>query len=62
MLSELKYKKNMEILPRIPVGKTLFEEIPRDRSCRDAKVPINFCVCMEKLDFSGNITETIKVG
>lgn len=48
------------VVPKIAknqkVGKTLFEEIPRDRSCVDAKVPINFCVCMEPLEDPMDLT------
>ncbi|KAI6190395.1 hypothetical protein M3Y97_00113000 [Aphelenchoides bicaudatus] len=32
------------------VGRSLFEEIPINRDCKDAKVPENFCVCMQNLD------------
>lgn len=29
------------------IGRTLFDEIPVERGCTDAKVPSNFCVCMK---------------
>ncbi|KAI6174816.1 hypothetical protein M3Y97_00963500 [Aphelenchoides bicaudatus] len=68
LLTQLRYHnetatnppKNPKI-PKIPkkekVGRTLFEEIPKDRNCVDAKVPLNFCVCMEELDNDMNITD-----
>ncbi|KAI6174811.1 hypothetical protein M3Y97_00963000 [Aphelenchoides bicaudatus] len=67
LLLKLKYTDGMESedpnkqeLPQIPtkerVGRTLFEEIPKDRNCTDAKVPLNFCSCMQKLDDSMNMT------
>lgn len=34
------------------VGRSMFENVPFNRNCEDAKVPENFCVCMveEKMD------------
>ena len=29
-------------------GVSLFENVPQDRSCKDAMIPINFCACLEK--------------
>lgn len=37
---------------RQPVGLSLFHEIPRNRNCTDAKVPLNFCMCQVKLNES----------
>lgn len=37
------------------IGRSLFEKIPINRNCTDAKVPKNFCVCMEKQDEQLNI-------
>jgi hypothetical protein len=34
---------------RKPVGRSLFVEIPRDRNCTDARIPINFCMCQDQL-------------
>lgn len=34
---------------REPVGRSLFKEIPRDRNCSDARIPVNFCMCQRQL-------------
>ncbi|KAH7694213.1 Protein F07C3.3, partial [Aphelenchoides avenae] len=33
-------------------GLSLFKEVPKDRTCRDARIPENFCMCMDKKTFS----------
>ncbi|KAI6236218.1 hypothetical protein M3Y95_00134200 [Aphelenchoides besseyi] len=38
---------------REPVGRSVFGSIPTDRDCKDARVPVNFCMCQDKAD--GNI-------
>ncbi|KAI6239604.1 hypothetical protein M3Y99_00550800 [Aphelenchoides fujianensis] len=32
---------------REPVGRSVFHEIPTDRDCSDARVPVNFCMCQD---------------
>ncbi|KAI6186312.1 hypothetical protein M3Y98_00119500 [Aphelenchoides besseyi] len=59
-LSELKVGTQAESRSaRERVGRSLFSEIPIRRDCKDAKVPLNFCVCMEPLNDLQN-TELIQ--
>ncbi|CAD5232500.1 unnamed protein product [Bursaphelenchus xylophilus] len=37
------------------IGTSLFQEISKDRSCREAKIPDNFCVCQVKLNKTEDI-------
>ncbi|CAG5127798.1 unnamed protein product [Candidula unifasciata] len=49
LLDLLYFKSNLKPLPLLRHGVSLFEEIPANRTCRDAFIPKEFCLCGYKL-------------